>query len=451
MASKAQKIEPTTQNTHSSHNNYPHGYLHGVEVIEAASNWQPIQTVDASTIGLIGTAPDADAEIFPINTLRLIGGASNAITTSTTRLSATNALSALGSRGTLPTALASIFTQAITQVVLIRVVEGESEADTINHFIGGIDSDTDHYTGVQAFLGSQSQLSTTPRLLIAPNFTHQRPNAEPNPVIKALLPIAEQLRAIIIADGCNTTDEAAINWRNDWNSARIFVIDPWVFPTSWMNFQRKVENNKIMGTSEKSQLASPEKKPLPPSPFVAGLMAKVDAEEGFWVSPSNHVIEGVSGLSRPVDFALGQTQSRANRLNEAAIATIIHEGGYRLWGNRTCSRDPQWAFLSVRRTADLLHASLIQAHLWAVDRNLTRTYASDVAERVNAYLARLKSRGAILAGECVPDAERNTPTLLGSGQVNFRLQFTPPYPAERICFWSQLSPPAANDTTTEKF
>ncbi|MRT32461.1 phage tail sheath family protein, partial [Xylella fastidiosa] len=77
--------------------------------------------------------------------------------------------------------------------------------------------------------------------------------------------------------------------------------------------------------------------------------------------------------------------------NEKKIATIIRHDGYRLWGNRTLSSDPKWTYLCVVRIADIIADSLQAAHLWAVDRSITKTYASDVEEGVNAYLRRLKS------------------------------------------------------------
>ncbi|MBD0392174.1 phage tail sheath subtilisin-like domain-containing protein, partial [Wolbachia endosymbiont of Pentalonia nigronervosa] len=173
----------------------------------------------------------------------------------------------------------------------------------------------------------------------------------------------------------------------------------------------------------------------PPSPFVAGLMAKVDSEQGFWHSPSNKEINGVVGTSRAIDFTLGDANCRANLLNENEVTTIIHQNGYRLWGNRTCSDDPKWAFLSVRRTADLINDSLLRAHLWAVDRNITKTYIDDVIESVNSYLAGLKAQGAIISGKCYATSD---PANIASGKVFFDFEFTPPYPAEQITFRSHL-------------
>lgn len=376
-------------------------FLHGVEVAEISSGPRTIRTTKSSVIGLIGTAPDADNTSFPLNKPVLIVGS---------RREAAK----LGETGTLPMAINGIFDQIGAMVIVIRVEEGADEAETIANIIGGVDSQTGNYKGVQAFLSAESIVHSAPRILIAPGFTHQRPNNQANPVISSMLVIADRSRAVIIADGPNTNDQDAITWRNDFGNARVYVVDPWV---------------KIFTDHEEV---------VPPSPYVAGLIARSDNENGFWWSPSNQEIYGIVGTARPVDFTLGDANCRANFLNENEVTTIIHQEGYRLWGNRSCSSDPKWAFLSVRRTADLINDSLLRAHLWAVDRNITRTYLDDVVESVNAYLAHLKALGAILGGQCYPDPELNTPANIAQGKVYFDFDFTPPYPAERIVFRSHL-------------
>ncbi len=376
-------------------------FLHGVEVSEITSGPRTIRPTKSSVIGLIGTAPDADNTVFPLNKPVLIVGS---------RREAAK----LGATGTLPMAINGIFDQIGAMVIVVRVEAGEDEAETIANIIGGVDAQTGDYKGVQAFLSAESIVHAAPRVLIAPDFTHQRPNNQANPVISSMLVIADRLRAVIIADGPNTNDQEAITWRNDFGNARVYVVDPWV---------------KIFIDSEQV---------VPPSPYIAGLIARSDNENGFWWSPSNQEIYGIVGTARPVDFTLGDANCRANFLNENEVTTIIRQEGYRLWGNRSCSSDPKWAFLSVRRTADLINDSLLRAHMWAVDRNITRTYLDDVVESVNAYLAHLKALGAILGGQCYPDPELNTPANIAQGKVYFDFDFTPPYPAERIVFRSHL-------------
>lgn len=373
-------------------------FLHGVNVIEVTSGAKTVRTAKSSVIGVIGTAPEADEQKFPLNSPVLIAGS-------------LKEAAKLGKSGTLPSAINGIFSQIGATVVVIRVEESE----TIQNIIGGVDKETGEYQGIEAFLSSESIVHVLPRILIAPQFTHQLPEDGKNPAVAALVPIAEKLRSIIVADGPNTNDEEAIKWRKSVGSSRVYVVDPWV----------KVF---IEGKEEI----------LPPSSFVAGLIAKVDSEQGFWHSPSNKEINGIIGTSRPIDFTLGNTNCRANHLNENEVTTIIHQNGYRLWGNRTCSNDAKWTFLSVRRTADLINDSLLRAHLWAVDRNITKTYIDDVIEGVNSYLANLKAQGAIISGKCYATPELNTPANIASGKVSFDFEFTPPYPAEQIIFRSHL-------------
>jgi phage tail sheath protein FI len=275
-------------------------------------------------------------------------------------------------------------------------------------------------TGVHALLDAESVCHVVPRILIAPGFTHQQA------AVSELVGIAERLRAVIVADGPNSTDAAAITYRGNFGSDRVYIVDPQV---------------KVWDTVANAEAIAPA------SPRVAGIIAKSDNERGFWWSPSNREMSGIVGTARAVDFELGDALSRANYLNENEVATIIRKDGYRLWGNRSCSADPKWAFLSVRRTADMVHESLLRAHLWAVDRNITKTYIEDVVEGVNNYLSHLVKIGALLGGRCWADAELNTPDQIAQGKVFFDFDMTPPTPAEHITFRSHL----VNDYLVEIF
>lgn len=345
-------------------------------------------------------------EPFPLDTPVLIAGS---------RLEA----SRLGTTGTLPAAMDGIFDQIGAVVVVVRVAAEATETETMANIVGGVNSGTGNYEGAHALLAAESVVGFAPRILCAPGFTHQRPGspAAANPVVAELVGIAERLRAVIIADGPNTTDAAAILYSDDFGSNRVFLVDPWV---------------RVADASGNIVVE-------PASARVAGLIAKTDNDRGFWWSPSNQPINGIVGTARAVDFKLGDKNSRANLLNEREVATIIRQDGYRLWGNRTLSSDPKWAFLSVRRTADMLNDSLQRAHLWAVDRNITKTYIADVEDGVNAYIRTLVALGALIGGRCWADPDLNSPANIAQGKVYFNFDFTAPYPAEHITFNSILT------------
>jgi len=76
--------------------------------------------------------------------------------------------------------------------------------------------------------------------------------------------------------------------------------------------------------------------------------------------------------------------------------------------------------------------------MWAIDRNITKTYLEDVTEGVNAYIRSLVAQGALLGGKCWVDPELNTEENIAAGKVYFDFDFTPPYPAEHITFRSHL-------------
>ena len=380
-------------------------FLHGVEVIELTSGSRPIRTVRSGVIGLVGTAPAAEAAKFPINTPVLIAGK---------RTEAAK----LGQTGSLPPAIDGIFDQAGAMVVVVRVEAGATQAATESNIIGGVDTATGQYQGVQALRAAQSALKLTPRILIAPEFSHKQA------VLTEMIAIAERLRAVIIADGPNTNDAQALAYRNRFGSSRVYLVDPWV---------------KVRDTTTNTDVSRPA------SARVAGMIAKSDSERGFWWSPSNQLMNGIVGTARDIDFTLGDKNARANHLNENEVATIIEQKGYRLWGNRSCSADSKWAFLSVRRTADMINDSLLRAHLWAVDRNISRTYIEDVLEGVNAYLRHLRALGAIINGRAWADPELNTPSEIQKGKVYIDFDFSANYPAEHITFRSRL----VNDYLTE--
>lgn len=371
-------------------------FLHGIETIEMGDGIRSIRTTKSSVIGLIGTAPAAVAAAWPLNTpILVLGDRRN--------------LADLGTTGTLPDAFDGIFDQIGAAVIVVRVEEGADIAATLTNVVGSNLTDT----GVHAFTKAKALLGYEPRIYCAPGFTSQRPGtpAGANPVVAELKGIAERRRAIIVADGPNTTKEDANTWAGDFGSDRIYVVDPAV--------------NVFRDSSVVVE---------PASARVAGLIAKTDLTDGFWYSPSNREINGISGAARPIDHAWSDPNTEANYLNEQNIATIIRDNGHLLWGNRTLATDPKWAFLSVRRTADMIYESVEAGHRWSLDKPFSAQLIVDIVESVNAYMRTLKTRGAIVGGEAWVDTQFNTPATFSAGQTFIPFDFEPPAPNERLTF-----------------
>jgi phage tail sheath protein FI len=333
------------------------------------------------------------AEPFPLDTPVLVAG------------SRTEA-AALGTAGDLPAAIDGIFDQGGARVVVVRVAEGADPAETLANVIGGVDGSGAN-TGLQAFLDARANTGVVPKILIAPGYSANVA------VTSEMIAIADRLRAVVIADGPNTTDVEAIQFRDNFGSQRVMVVDPWV---------------TVFDTVTQTEIAQP------PSARAAGIIARTDAERGFWWSPSNKLMNGITGTARPVSFALNDPNTRANLLNGAEVTTIVQDRGWRLWGNRGTSADPLWAFLAVRRTADAIEESIEAAQLWAMDRPFSAQLLRDIRDSVAAFLRTLQAQGAILGGTCWLDPELNTEATLKAGQLYVNYDFEPPAPLERLTF-----------------
>lgn len=295
----------------------------------------------------------------------------------------------LGANTYLGKALEAIFQQAGAVVIVVRTDEAAGDATAM--------------TGVYALKRAQADLGYTPRILVAEEAGIAAG------VTTGIKSVAESLRAVAVIGLVDHNSTTAVSWVTANGNDRTFAF----WPT-------------VNGGED-------------PAPFIAGAIAKSDNDRGFWWSPSNIEVFGIESLDSPVDFQLGDVTSLANILNEGKVSTFIRQGGFRAWGNLTGSIDAKYQFVSVRRTADIINDSILRAHLWAVDRNITKTYLADVAESVNAYLASLKNQGAILGGRCWPDPDLNSPANIALGKVFFNFEFTPPYPAQTVTFRSILT------------
>src|ERR1043166_4127941 len=98
-------------------------YRHGIEIIEVDDDIRPIQVGPSNIIGIIGTAPDADINLFPINEPILIAG--------NPRQAAL-----LGTPGTLPDAVNAVFTEFGADIILVRVEDNEVLNEQFSDIIG---------------------------------------------------------------------------------------------------------------------------------------------------------------------------------------------------------------------------------------------------------------------------------------------------------------------------
>ncbi|MBF8728987.1 MULTISPECIES: phage tail sheath subtilisin-like domain-containing protein [Pseudomonas] len=369
------------------------GFFHGVTVTNVDTGARSIALPSSSIIGLVDTFTEGPGVTAKANDLVLI-------------TSEREAVAAFGKDAAITKACRAIYTRAKAVIVACGVAKVAAPAEQTAAIIGSVEADGTR-TGLQALLDGKSRFNAQPRLLVAPK--HSATDA----VGTALVALADKLRAIAIIDGPNTTDEAAIAYAGNFGAKRAFMVDPGV----------RYWDNDSEATVD-----------APGSAWVAGLFAWTDNEYGFWASPSNKEFVGITGTGRPVEFLDGDDSCRANLLNNANVATIIRDDGFRLWGNRTLSSDPKWAFVTRVRTMDIVMDAILYGHKWAVDRAITATYVKDVTEGLQAFMRDLKNQGAIINFEVYADPELNTASQLEQGKVYWNIRFTDVPPAENPNF-----------------
>lgn len=373
-------------------------YHHGVRVVELTEGTRPIRTIATAIIGLVATAPDADAAAFPLDTPVLV---TNVYT----------ALAKAGTQGTLAKSLNAIAQQARPIAVVVRVAEGADAAETTSNVIGTV-LPSGQRTGAQALLSAQSQLSVKPRILGAPGLDSQ-------PVATALAAIAQQLRAMAYANcwECDTIADA-LAYRNNFAARELMLIHP---------------DYQAWDTVSSSTVDAPA------VAYALGLRAKIDQETGWHKTLSNVAVNGVTGINKSIFWDLQSSATDAGLLNAEGITTLINQGGFKFWGSRTCSDEPLFSFESATRTAQVLADSIADAHMWANDKPLHPSIVKDILEGVNAKFRELKSLGYILDGSAWYDEEVNTKDRLKEGKLIIDYDYTPLPPLEDLAFRQRIT------------
>ena len=372
-------------------------YHHGVRVLEVTDGLRPIRIISTGVIGLVATASDADADMFPLNTPVQI-----------TRID--QAISKAGTLGTLRRCLEVIQDQTRPVIIVVRVADGvgaddaakklDQEAKVIGTSVDGA------YTGIQAFKAAQSKGMPRPRILGAPGLDSQ-------PVAAALAAVAKDLRAMAYVGAVATTPTEAVTYANNFGSRELMVI--------WPNFVRL---NPTTAAKEEMWAAA----------YALGLRAQIDEEQGWHKVLSNVAVNGVIGLSKDVHWDLQNPATEANLLNEAKVTTLVNHNGFRFWGSRTLSDDPQFAFESGTRTAQILADSIAESHMWAVDKPLLPSLVRDILEGVNAKFRELKSLGYILDGQARYNEVINEAATLKDGKLYIDYDYTAVPPLENLIF-----------------
>ena len=175
---------------------------------------------------------------------------------------------------------------------------------------------------------------------------------------------------------------------------------------------------------------------IPPSGSVTGIYARNDVERGVHKAPANEVVRMAGGF----EYLLNKAQQEV--LNPLGINCLrFFEGrGFRIWGARTASSDPEWKYLNVRRYFAYLERSIELGTQWAVFENNGETLWDNVRRTIEDFLYNEWSQNRLAGSK--PDqayfvrCDRSTMTQndLDNGRMICLIGVAPLRPAEFVIF-----------------
>lgn len=461
-------------------------YLHGVETAEVSVGGRPVIVVKSAVVGLIGTAPKG-----AVNTITVVRNPTEA------------AVFGKEVPGfTIPQALAAIFAQTNTTVVVINVYDPATmvtavtaEVGTITNgkaktafapigasfvltnnagtttYVKGTDYVVDELgvikvlnftsiaegSGIKATYNKLNSAAITSSVVIGSIDGSTNAKTGHKLYAETQSTLGYQPKILICPVYCEVSAVATemITWANTLRA--VTIIDAPEGKTAAEISTARGPGGTLAGftsSSDRVFLVYPRQKAYdaysdanqlrPYSQFYAGIICATDLNpaKGYWYSPSNTPILGVFGTERELTESLNDTTSQTNVLNEIGVITCIKTGGVTTWGNRSAawpSTTTANNFVSVRRTMDVIHVSIEEAMRPFLAKPLNQATLDSIRETVNGFLRVLKGRGAIIDGVCKYIPENNPPEELALGHVTFDIDFLPPPPLERITFRSFLN------------
>ena len=355
--------------------------MHGVTANEFTHGARPISDIATNIIGIVATADDADAAVFPAN--------KPIFSTSVSAL-----IDKAGTKGTLAKSLDAIAAQADAQIVVVRVhastKANEQKANVI--------------VGAKALAKAPAHTGFKPKIIGAPELDDAEVTAE-------LVVAANVLEGFVYASAGGAEEISALtSYKNGFGQKNLMLID---------------NECMALGASKNQETAATIAR-------ILGARAMLDQKIGVHKSISNTEIQGVSAIKYPRSFGLLDINSEANTINNLNVTTIIREKGFRVWGNRTCSADPIWAFEPTVRVASVIKETIAESFFWAMDEKMHPSLMIDIINTINAKLAEKVYKGWLLGAQVFIDPKKNEKERVSNGIFAFDYEFTVAPPLENI-------------------
>jgi phage tail sheath protein FI len=205
------------------------------------------------------------------------------------------------------------------------------------------------------------------------------------------------------------------NWRAKFDSTHAALYYPWI---------------TVLDPAENKELN------LPPSGFVAGIYARNDIEYGVHKAPANERVRGAINF----EFLINKGQQDVLNPKGVNCFRFFPGRGFRLWGARTISSDPEWKYINVRRYFAYLERSIDRGTQWVVFENNSEPLWAKVTRTVADFLFNEWKSGHLM-GTAPEEAyfvrcDRSTMTQndIDNGRLICLIGVAPVKPAEFVIF-----------------
>ncbi|MFA4952118.1 phage tail protein [Brevundimonas sp.] len=367
----------------------PHGITHQ----EAPARSVLLAVAATSVWGVVCTASDADADVFPLETPVAVVDAEALIADA-------------GVAGTLSRTLQAIGAFGPSAGVIVRVAEGEG--DTPAEIAADLDLKV--VAGIAKLRIAEQSVQLRPRIIAAPGL-------DTKVVATALATAAARLSAIAYATAEGETPAEVKIYRDSFTQRELMLID-----------------RTFQATDAASALTVETFAPA----VAVGLRAQLDRTVGYHKTISNVILPGVVGIVEPREWDLGSAQTEMGLINGADVTGLIWRDGFRFWGNRTCSVDERYAFESAVRTNQVLRDTIVEGLFPYIDQPLIGSIPTDIVENINKLFRREVSAGR-LVGAVAFISPGNTPESLGAGKLKIGYRFTDASPLEELGVTSEIT------------
>ena len=196
---------------------------------------------------------------------------------------------------------------------------------------------------------------------------------------------------------------------------------------------------------------SPQPILTPPSGYVVGMYARIDASRGVFKAPAGTE----ANIGGAVGLAADTTDAQQDFLNPVGVNVIrsFPASGIVIWGARTLATvsDAEYRYIPVRRTAIFLEQSIYNGIQYAVFEPNDTGLWSSLRLNINAFMM-LQFRAGAFQGKTPTEAffvkvDETTTTQadIDAGTVNIIVGFAPLKPAEFVVLQltQKINQPAA--------